>query len=699
MQKPTIRVAIIKKVLQRSIQFQFLNLEGLTFDAPIPHPYAGRGGGVLVGIEVGTKILVSSSPGGEKWYCVGIIPDSGFLTNASLENAFGIKTHETNYPTIRPGEIIVKSNAGSQVELRNTGNICLDAGAGLSIGDLELSRSAMALYTRVDNKYTFTESGRSVEGIIQRDLNSTERAADTDTLNFLDSERSNKLLKPIGRSNLNEVHNRTTNLIKSVIRNPALVEKREIIYEYANSSDVRHFENEIGLSVNLKDSSELDDSKDIIGDIAKLKLKTSDRANRRSDILNLNQRNFNHLIEKVEGTVVDIYGNVLDINRNIINIPDSTEIGPNADAIGLKRVYDHHRRAVKFHYEINSRKDIKASDPSVNDRITDNAKNFSRWSIDVDGEGLTKINIPASSETGNIPILSRYFTSRDPDVTKLDSGSFKDPERKDIRIKQFGAKDKEGKFSGVTIDKSDYAPTSIDGLDVTVGTAYHDLMSIADSIFSGENRGKLATESISDEAGLSIYSNGPISKTVNNKILDRGIELDADNSPNAGGRSLHMNLDGSMELSIGADTRDKKSLVIDTQGAVISHYGKDRNGRSIIHQTDGDIILQVGSDGYGVGDSRFGADHQTGRPGRMEIHLKRPGKGTPQKIIIDENGITFDIQGDMAFGSSGDMMFNSKGNLLLHGKLISMYGDIDIDNRKINSSETLVVRSGSALFG
>lgn len=664
-----VRVGIIKNVGRTYVDFEFLDrIDQQTFRAPLPQPYAGRGGGILAGIEKDTLVLVASGPS-EKWYCIGIIPDHNFYFGMD-GSTVDIKTHETPYPTLKEGEISLKSNQGAQIDLLNTGNIALDVGAGLSLDDLELSRLSRALFTRVDNVYSFTEASRLIEGVIKRDMNLAERATDSKTLNYLDSERYERLLSIIGRSNTDEVQNRTTNLIKSVLRNPALVEKRELIYEYANSFNVRHFEDEVGLS-----TSSIDDMLD-------LQPNPADRENRRTDILNLNQRNFNHLIEKVEGTLVDIYGNILDINRNVINIPDIEEIESSGnDTKGLKRVYDHHRRAVKFHYEINSRKDINTSEPADTDKTKNNAKNFSRWSVDVDGEGLTKINIPASSETGNIPVLSRYFTSRDEEDKSR--GSFKDSDRKDVRIQQFGAKSGNS-FSGASISNSDYVPTTIDNSPVTAGTAYHDLMNIAESIFQS---GALAGRS----GALPVSSEGPMSTSITNKIPDKDGTSDA----NAGGKSLHINLDGSMEMSVGADTIDKKSILLDTQGGVISHFGRDKNGRSLIHQTDGDVIIQIGGDGTDSTDDRF--QDTENRPGRLEIHLNRTG-GTPQKILIDENGMTLDVQGNMVLQSSGEMALKSGGRLLLHGELIFAYGAVDTETRVISGSETLIVRAGSPQF-
>lgn len=61
-----------------------------------------------------------------------------------------------------------------------------------------------------------------------------------------------------------------------------------------------------------------------------------------------------------------------------------------------------------------------------------------------------------------------------------------------------------------------------------------------------------------------------------------------------GGVSANINLEGSLEMSVGADNADAKSIVLDTAGALIAWLGKDKNGRSMVLQSDGDVLINVG---------------------------------------------------------------------------------------------------------
>src|SRR3990167_5637661 len=365
---------------------------------PMPYLYPGRGGGVLVRPEKGTTVLVASGPM-EKWYIVGFVPGLAFF--GDLDNAAEIRYNESPYPNLGYGEIAIKGTVGQIITLTNDGNIGLDAGTGPRGSDIELSPFASGLFIRTNNVYRFTEAGREIEGVIKRDVNDTENAVLLGAMDFLAGEAYDELLTPIGRSPEDEVHTRTTALSKDTVRNPALIEKHEVIYEYADSFNVRGFDKEIN-SMSKVDPQNLQIS------IDSLQADPTARENRRTDILDLNLRNYNHLIERVQGTVVDIYGNILDINRNIIKVPPVegfSTIGDSRDIEHLRLMHDFLHRSIKYHFEINNRKPLSAIEPSTKslgqNKFTVNGigKDHSRFSIDIDGEGFTKINIPATSET------------------------------------------------------------------------------------------------------------------------------------------------------------------------------------------------------------------------------------------------------------------------------------------------------------
>jgi hypothetical protein len=745
----SLRIAYITKVRANYVECEFYDKFGeKPFSCPIPHPYAGRGGGVLIGAERNTLVLVANGPQ-EQWFIVGIIPNPAF--HLDMAGVRDIRVGESSYPDLQEGEVSLKGNPGQHIDLLNNGNISMDAGIGTKSYDLELSKATQGLFMRVNNLYQFTEAGRTIEGIVKRDKNAGEDPNETGTTDFLTGESYERMLTSIGRSPADEVQARSTTNIKPVTRNPAFVEKRSITYEFGDSFGVRSFGKELEAlkTVQGKGTAE-EQAKEIELSIERLRTDPSTRENRRTDVLDLNPHNYNHLIESVQGTLVDVYGNVLDLNRHPIAIPEVEEL---ADTQGdssksLEQLYTSLRRSVKYHLEINSRKPGTADllDVPANG-LGSSVSEHSRFSVDIDAEGLTKINIPASSETGNIPILTRHVVRRDPDHP---DGVIADKDLTgyiDVQAVQFGAKKVQAStvpdaFAGAQIKDSTYTPESTNNLPITVGSAFHDLFNIANSIFT---KGKLSSPTLDFKADT---PSPPLNLSVDNTIPDTtpGVKPTA----NAGGRSLHMNLDGSLEASIGADTVDRKSLVLDTAGGVLAHLGRDRNGRSIITQTDGDIIIQVG--GLGVYDKRFnqsmavdesgnnvvvdGAgnvvlgsngkpltgldvvdengnllfDKNSGaflmtpntvqsvedRPGRVEIHFNRGDGELPSKIVIDEFGITIRSEGRMLLSSGSDMSISSDSNLLIHGESVKVYGAVDLETREILGAERLCSRKGRA---
>lgn len=645
----SLKLAVVRKIHKGFVECEFRGHTGeRSFKCTIPHPYAGKGSGIFTGIEKDSLVLVAKGPS-ERNFIVGIVPDKNYYLDQSGVEDTPYDT--TSFPNVKEGEIVLKAGGKTKIDLSPEGKLEIDVGASDREADIELSYDTRTMFLRADNKYSFTEAGRTIEGIIKRDLHSSENAQDTSTVGFLSSVEYDRLLSEIGRSPADEVQTRTTTMSRGFVRNPALVEKRDIVYEYADSFGVSHIIKEALAMLDFKNAGEKVDN---------LTTNNGERQLRRTDVLNLNMFNYNHLIEKVEGTVVDIYGNVLDINRSVINVPDVDTIDTkNISTSDLQNIYKYLRRSIKYHMEINSRKELSGDEAEPSRSISGIGKGHSRWSIDVDGEGLTKINIPASSETGNIPILGRYMTSVQDTNQIARSGQYRDSKFVDIRMAPFA----EG---GQRIEDSEYKPaTTSGGGTVTAGTAYHDLMNIASSIFS---EGKFK-----NPAGVG-SSVPPMEREINNTISGSG-------TPNAGGRSVHANLDGSLEMSIGADTIDKKSVVLDLEGAMIAHIGKDKNGRSIIQQTDGDVLLQIGGDD---------------RSGHLEIHLKGSG-GKSQKIIVDEMGITIDVEGNAIFNASGDMTVSAGGRLLMAGELIFMYGSADKEisgTRMIQGTERLVIRDG-----
>ena len=109
-----------------------------------------------------------------------------------------------------------------------------------------------------------------------------------------------------------------------------------------------------------------------------------------------------------------------------------------------------------------------------------------------------------------------------------------------------------------------------------------------------------------------------------------------------GGRSMHMNLEGSLEASIGEDVQDHKSIVLDTAGSLVAWFGKDKSGRSMVVQTDGDVAFSVG----GMSGDSF-------NPGRFDLRVNVVNKGNLRHHNEDSNG---DSRPTASHASSSDTL-------------------------------------------
>lgn len=576
----------------------------------------------------------------EKPFIVSVLPSSSFAQDfTSSSNTTNISVDDVQYPKLESGEVSIQGLKNSQLYFKKDGDI------SLIFGRSQISYSNQDIYIEdVKSHYSNTESGRSIAGIIKRDLRKT--VSDTNkTTDKLSSTAYELVLSQIGKNPIYRTAVVTNNLNNpgEVMRNPALVEEHRITYEFARSYM-------IGSS---------DEEKDRVFQNTQDKefLNQPDRRDMsRTDVLNLNDVFRNNLIEEVRGTIVDRYGNILDLNRNIINY---SSFNDNSDALKNKNQRTdledlYLRRSIKYHFEINARKDKKFGAPSYNSIDGPDVNNgypHSRWFVDVDGEGLTKVNIPASSDAGNIPVLTRYVN------TSLEKGDFTDSFRdtdnsppRDVTHLPFG-----NNASGISVSGT-YLPPKVS----KVVTAYHDITSTAQDITT-----PIMTTSLSNDVG----------------------------TQNAGGRSVHANLDGSLELNVGRDYVDHKSVIIDTSGSVISRIGKDKNNNSIISQIDGHISVQIGGDTI---SNSVATENPVTDP-NIKIYVKT-ATGNFDKIEITKDAIVIESapNKNIVFKSGNNLILDAVGQTFVGGEAISFFGSASRDGKTL-VPERLLIRSGNVI--
>lgn len=632
--------------------------KSLPINVPAPHTLFSNNGLFIGTMPVeGTPVVVAQGSGGQ-WYFVSFLPE-----NLSI------------VPDLTLGTLLIQSNENTKITLDYKNNIYM----GSDTNRVHIDTDSFLITTNFHNENHFTQASRSVNGLVKRDLLYNTQYSDG---NKLDSDDYNDQFVIIGMDPKSTVNDNVSGSTK----NPPLVEHREMVYEFQYQSNV---EDDLTESNKYVDSP-LDTGKNF---------SFPNRRISRADTLSLSLVSPNYLIESIKGTVVDIWGNILDLNRfplligkdqNTINEALSTD-----KQKSFLLIRELERKSLAFHFEINARKDLRGQ--TIADIINSNddySRNRSRFFMDIDKEGQFKLNVPASSEKGNIPLLTRYenySTFGDDDNSNPNKLVYRD-DNLDIYQDSFASQslsagdggflpaldNSRGSITLKTGDGADAAPTDrITNSAIKHGMVYHDIMQ---TCFVHQNNDFLNYQA-GEVAPLTVNLDLiPVLKTIAaNTIITTG------DKANAGGRSGSLNFDGSLELNIGANSIDRQSMWLDTAGGIVANIGRDIRGRSVMAATGGDFFLQVG--GFGVmGDSRF--DASTGADNSIKgavLDLRILGNGGYCHMVrVDDNGITIMTPGNLAVHSKGDMTLTSDK-------------DIRIECNTLTVQERMVLKVGPSI--
>lgn len=590
--------------------------------------------GLFIGTlpQPGTPVVVGSGSGGEYYFV-------SFLS----ENI-------DNVPTLIDGELLIRSNDATKISLNSNNDINI----GSDKNRIHINTSLNYMSRNFYNDYKFTQAGRKVEGVIKRDL---IRNTNYSQASKLESDNYEPEYYVIAM----DPSTSPSSIISGSAKNPPFVEQRETTYEFQNISNITD---------DLNESASYSDS----GGQAKTYTYPNRRLGR-ADTLSLSLVAPNYLMETIKGTVVDIFGNILDLNRNPLPVgKDQNTIQPEKTADKVKsflNIKALERKSLAYHFEINARKDLSGKDGKLSLPNIFTNKNYardrSRFFVDIDKEGQFKLNVPASSESGNIPLLTRYenystYGSEDggnPNKLIALEGNrdiFQDSFASPAVAPSSGGFlpiNKDDRRGSISLKSSDGAAASpIDRLTnqhINHGMAYHDIMQ---TCFLHQNNDFLNFQAGEvDPLTVDLSTIPPLKNIASASIITSGP------SANGGGRSGSMNLDGSLELNIGANTVDRQSLWLDTAGGIVTNIGRDRNGRSIVAATGGDVYLQVG--GFGItADTRF-TDQQNGiLQGVLDLRIMGSG-GFCHMIRVDKYGVTILTPGALKIHSKKDMTLTS----------------------------------------
>jgi hypothetical protein len=180
------------------------------------------------------------------------------------------------------------------------------------------------------------------------------------------------------------------------------------------------------------------------------------------------------------------------------------------------------------------------------------------------------------------------------------------------------------------------------------------------------------------------YTNSFVVTGTPGEFSYTGTDKGSENLKNPGGKSANINFQGAIDVSVGKDNYDQKSLVLDTAGSVIAWFGEDAAGRSLVVQTDGAVAVNVGGRGFANGAS-------TWKQGRFDLRVnvtdkgvvgqkwspKRAGGDNASDYIISISDAGLVIAGmkpgaPMIIRNQGNVSIESSGKLTLGGSSVEI---------------------------
>lgn len=627
------------------------------FNVPMPLAWAGPNGEFIGGFPSrGSSVVMSQGQGGQ-WFIESYIPS-------------GVTFSQDQMDMLLSGRALIQT--------KNQKHIFVDPSLGIQAGNsdvyMHIDPDRKILSHNLQAEMTFTAGRRYISGIIKRDLveNSNRNIiGSTLTSHIYDDSLSSISMDPSASSNVRSSGDR--------VRNPLLTEQHEIVYEFDNEFNVQPDSDEAAIITN--------------GNAAQLPLNNG-RKDNRTDALSLGQYFPNHLMETIKGTAVDIFGNIVDINRNSLPIGKLSDVSllSNPDKVdAFAKIKGQLKKSIAFHWEINTKHSLPVDPITGFDQISsipdttatmvvDYSRNRSRFFVDIDKEGQFKINVPASSETGNIPLLTRYenystLLAQSNGNTNLNN-FVKNANYQDIYVDSFAGK------AAIKLSASD---STLDGyaspidritqVPIMMGTAYHDITLACNTFLP--NGGSI----VLFDPDNTLNQLTPYDLLVSPTIIVSGAKA------NAGGRSGAINLDGMFVLNVGANTIDRQSAWYDYAGGIVAQIGRDLRGISYAAQLDGDMIVQIGGNGIGnTFDSRFATQNDAARPGTLDIRVLK-GDGQMTIVRIDQTGVRIATQGRLDIESEQTMNFKSRSDIYFSAENIIMYADSTVPRKVLRGKK------------
>jgi hypothetical protein len=717
-------------------------------NVPLPHTAGNSNAGIFRGLSVGSRVLAVHTSGNSRdlTLIAAVIPNQKLNpSNYKKDALLNLPNGTTSYPRITEGDLVIKGERGARIKLNSYGDLQFTTvnGGGLWV---KRNQNRTSSTLAVEDYFEYTGGSRVISGPVRR-MSSDKRNH---------RPKPNIVEVPLGADPEYAIRTVPYGFFTSSIpskrtydrrtRNPELAEHRTVFYEFLSDNYFTGFDQEVARAA---------------GDIGLLDLTGKARHREQGNTLYLSEA---ELIEIIAGNLLDINGTLLDINFLPLIYSENNRVPKKDLEISYDRARRISRRGVGYHFQL-----------TTNTRTTDSCQSSKNFVFDIDKEGLLKINIPASTDTGNIPfasnanyagkddgvevtVLNPSITEPVPVTLRDENGEivFPDKRAQNLTSRKTGIKYSSGGESGYFPSVNSNGQSSESRVNPT---KYHNMYAAAERLIAntikvisipksfgtegvlsnskpfevaipanynteeesvglpnymsvvavepqapaiyhgggGEDGGMVIAGKFYSEANNPNYSN-QFSSTIKNDEVSIDIGEDGQAKP-VGGKSVHANMEGSVEVSVGSDNHDKKSILLDTAGSIISWLGRDKNNRSLVVQTDGEVL-------FNIGGTYPGTDSQDREMtvGRFELRVnvtdkkfvatsfeagENPGAQSDYIISISEEGLV--IAGmktgkPMIIRNDGAVLIESTENIMLKGSQVQAINSKGLINNLITPS-------------
>jgi len=633
----------------------------------IPQPYVGRGWGIRAGIEIDSTILTMDSING-KTHILGFLPEQKYFRRPTEPGDSSTRNSPT-FKHLNEGEIAIQSIANSLIFLNEDGNISINTADGTAIS---IDNATDSINQISVSSYSITEAAKIVSGVVRRDIRTDQEKLDElflgSLIRYNFSEIENMDIIGVDRSHkIPDIETPLVGIFDSTDGSPSIL-KLPGLSDVPQANKIMNIVNPALTEYRI----EINEFSDGIAGLAPVQLED---AQLRSGFLPLNMAGrfligtnvnnkgrtprFDYVFSspKGHGDIWKLPG-VNDKQQSVDFKIDPLKNIKTIESPGDKTQWvvnsiDSFNTATAFQLLLNTR-------GADNKGIIPGRTPGSTWGLQVDKEGLTKWNIPASTSLGGreaFRIGRSLLWNLDGSYT-LSVGMENNPDLSSITSKR-----KETSFVNMLTTRRKRSLTE-------------DYEGAIETRIGSDTAGQ--SQMIEADGSLAFYYGraiGSESSVVSN-ISTAGLESPSRSGTRIG-TSISGRTEGSIELDVGVNTeQSRQSVALHTSGMIQLAIGEDKVKDSLKIEAAGNIKLKTVNGGHKF---EMFSNQATGS---FKNGIRIQHGGLQQSLFqIDQNGV-ITIRNSLAnsnfiMSQTGDMtMINATGTKIS----LSTDGSIGIGN-------------------